>query len=97
MHAVVRAYSGPGAKKLADVLEEHKKDVEKAMQPVKGFASYTLLRTADGCVSVTVCNDKAGTDESLRVAADWIKKNASNTGVGAPTVSEGAVIVYHTK
>jgi len=97
MHAVVRTYSGAGAKKLADVLEEHKKDVEKVMHPVKGFTSYTLLRTADGCISVTVCKDKAGTDESLRVAADWIKKNASNTGVSAPMVSEGSIILHSTK
>ena len=97
MHAVVRTYSGAGAKKLADVLEEHKKDVKKIMRPIKGFKSYSLMRTADGCVSVTVCKDKTGTDESLRVAAKWIKKNASNTGASAPTVSEGSIIVHHSK
>jgi hypothetical protein len=79
------------------VLEEHKEDVEKIMHPIKGFASYTLLRTADGCVSVTVCKDKAGTDESLRGAADWIKKNASNIGASAPAVSEGSIILHSTK
>ena len=97
MRAVVRTYSGPGAKKLAELLEERKKDVESAMRPVKGFASYTLLRTADGCTSITVCHDKAGTDESIRVAADWIKKNAPAAGVGAPSVSEGSIILHFAK
>ena len=97
MHAVVRTYSGTGAKKLADLLEERKKDVETAMRPIKGFASYTLLRTAEGCASITVCQDKAGTDESLRVAADWITKNASATGASVPTVSEGSIILHFTK
>jgi hypothetical protein len=67
MHAVIRTYSGPAAKKLFDLLEERKREVESIIRPVKGFVSYSLLRTADGGASVTVCQDKAGTDESLRV------------------------------
>ena len=94
MHAVVRTYSGKGAKELFDVLEKRKADVEKLIRSVKGFVSYSLIHTADGGVSVTVCNDKAGTDESLQKATDWIKDNASNVGVGAPTVSEGSVVLH---
>jgi hypothetical protein len=93
MHAVIRTYSGPAAKKLFDLLEERKNEVESIIRPVKGFVSYSLLRTADGGASVTVCQDKAGTDESLRVAKDWIQKNASNISAGAPAVSEGSVIL----
>jgi hypothetical protein len=94
MHAVVRTYSGKGAKELFDVLEKRKTDVEKIIRSVKGFVSYSLIRTADGGVSVTVCNDKAGTDESLQKARDWIKQNASDTGAGAPAVSEGSVVLH---
>ena len=93
MHAVIRMYSGAGGKKLIDVLEERKKEVEALIRPVKGFVSYSLIRTADGGASVTVCEDKAGTDESLRVAREWIAKNASNTGASPPAVSEGSVIL----
>ena len=93
MHAVVRTYSGKGAKALFDVLEKRKNEVETIMRPVKGFVSYTLARSADGGFSVTVCQDKAGTDESIRVAKEWVAKNAGNTGVGAPKVSEGPVII----
>ena len=93
MHAVVRTYSGNRAKELFDVLEKRKTDVESLIRTVKGLVSYSLVRTADGGVSVTVCDDKAGTDESLQRARDWIKENASNTGVGSPAVSEGAIIL----
>ena len=48
MQAVVRSYSGKGAKELFDLLEKQKKEVEKLMHPVKGFVSYTLVRSADG-------------------------------------------------
>jgi restriction endonuclease Mrr len=93
MYAVVRTYSGKGAKELFDVLEQRKADVETVMRPVKGFVSYTLARSGDGGFSVTVCQDKAGTDESVQAAREWVAKNAGNTGVGAPKVSEGPVII----
>jgi restriction endonuclease Mrr len=94
MQAVVRTYSGNGAKALFDVLEKQKADVEKQMRSVKGFVSYTLVRSGDGGLSVTVCQDKAGIDESVQRAKDWVSKNAGNTGVGAPSVSAGSVILH---
>ena len=94
MHTVIRNYSGKGAKDLAGLLAKHKADVEALLRPVKGFVSYTLAHTQEGCVSVTVCETKAGTDESLQKARDWIAKNAAETGASAPTVAEGAVILH---
>ena len=94
MHAVIRTYSGKGAKELFDVLEKRKADVESIMRSVKGFVSYTLARSGDGGVSVTVCHDKTGVDESVQKAKEWVAKNAANTGVGAPRVSDGAVIMH---
>ena len=44
--------------------------------------------------TVTVCQDRAGVDESIQKAKDWIANNAANTGAGAPQVSDGAVIVH---
>ncbi len=94
MHTVIRAYTGKGAKELGDVLEKHKTEVETLLRGVKGFVAYTLARTAEGTVSVTICHDKAGADESVKVARDWVAKNAGNTGVAAPYVSEGPVILH---
>jgi hypothetical protein len=93
MHAIIRTFSGAGAKKLVDLLEGRRNEVEGLIRPVKGFVSYSLIRTADGGVSVTVCEDKAGTDESNRIAREWIGKNASDLGVSPPTVVEGSVIL----
>jgi hypothetical protein len=94
MHAVIRNYSGKGATKLIDVVEKNKAEVEKLMRPIKGFVSYSLVRTSKGGFSVTVCKDKAGTDESTRAARNWIAKNARGTGAAAPAVSEGTVILH---
>jgi hypothetical protein len=93
MHAVVRSYSGPGAKELFDVLEENKSEVQRLMRGVKGSISYTLVRTADGGTSVTVGETKEATDESIKIAADWVKANSS-TGAAAPAISEGDTIVH---
>jgi hypothetical protein len=41
---------------------------------------------------VTVCQDKTGTDESSRRAAEWVKENIGVT-VGPPTVAEGSTIL----
>jgi hypothetical protein len=89
MYTVVRSYFGEGAKELFDLLEKNQADVEKTMRSVKGLISYTLVRSEDGGFSVTICTDKAGTDESLVRARDWIAKNAADIGVSAPKVSEG--------
>ena len=94
MHAVIRTYSGNGAKQLIDAIEKDKAEVEKLIRSVKGFVSYSLVRTASGGFSVSIYQDKAGTEESSRIARDWIANNARNTGVSAPSISEGAVLLH---
>jgi restriction endonuclease Mrr len=67
------------------------------MGTIKGFVAYTLARSGDGGFSVTVCQDKAGIDESVQRAKDWVAKNAGSTGVAAPEVTEGSVFVHLNK
>jgi hypothetical protein len=93
MHTVIRSYSGSGAAALFDLLEASKQDVESLIRAVSGFVSYSLVRTADGGVSVTVCQDKAGTDESLQLARDWIQEHGADLSVDPPTVTEGSNIL----
>ena len=92
MHAVIRTYTGKGARELIDVVDKNKAEAERLLRAIKGFVSFYLVRTADGGFTVSVYQDKAGTDESIRVARDWIAKNASNLGAAAPAVSEGSVL-----
>lgn len=94
MYAVVRNYSGSGAGELFNLLEQRKSEVEEIIRSVKGFVGYVLIKTQDGGVTVTICNDKEGTDESLKVAREWIQENASNLGTSPPSVSEGSVVLH---
>ena len=93
MYAVVRTYSGAGAKKLFDVLEQRKGDVEALIRKVPGLTSYTLLRSEDGGVSVTVCDDQAGAEESVKLAREWIQANAPDPGASAPVITQGTVLL----
>ena len=72
MYAVVRSYTGQGASELFDLLGQREADVQSLLSGVPGFVNYVAVRTGDGGVTVTVCEDKAGTDESSRRAAEWV-------------------------
>ena len=92
MYAVVRTYAGQGAAELFDLIEASRSDVETLLRGVQGFHSYVLFRTTDGGVTVTVCADKSGADESVRVARDWIRQNAAQLVTNPPTITEGPVL-----
>ena len=94
MHAVIRSYTGAGATELIDLLAQRKDEVESLIRGVTGFVAYTIIRTADGGTTVTVCQDKAGTDESVQLARRWIEDNAADLDTAAPAVSDGPVALH---
>jgi hypothetical protein len=93
MYAVVRSYSGQGASELFEQLEQRNDEVKELIGGVPGFVSYTALRSGDGGATVTVCQDKTGTDESSRRAAEWVKENISGMA-NAPVITEGDTVVH---
>jgi hypothetical protein len=99
MDVVVRTYKGKGSGELFALLEKNKTDIEKLMRSVTGFVSYTLARSSDGegGLSMTVCQDKTGTEESVRLAKEWISKNGANISVDAPKISAGSIIIHAIK
>ena len=42
---------------------------------------------------MTVCQDKTGTDESSRRAAEWVKENIG-VAVDPPMVTEGPTVLH---
>ena len=87
-----RSYSGQGASELFDLLGQREEDIKALIGGVPGFVSYAAFRSGDGGMTVTVCQDKAGTDESSRRAADWVKENMSTPG-NPPTITEGETVL----
>ena len=92
MYAVVRTYTGHGASELFDLLGEREQDVEELISGVPGFVTYSAVRSGEGGVTVTVCQDKEGTDESSRRAAQWVGENLS-ASAEPPEISEGDTVL----
>ncbi len=93
MHTVIRHYSGTGASDLADQISAQADGVEAGIRSVPGLISYALVRMSDGCISITVCENKAGADESVRVAAEFVRDNCT-AQASPPVVSEGETVIH---
>jgi hypothetical protein len=81
------------SRELADALATRQKDVEALISGVTGLRSYHLIRTENGCASITVCDGVAGTEESTRIAAEWIRDNLPDIRIGQPEIRSGEVLV----
>lgn len=94
MYTVVRHYSAAG--ELADLLAKRSGEVNEIIGTVPGFVAYYATRDGERLMTITVCNDKAGAEESNRRAAAWVKENLPNTPIGAPTIGQGEVFIDFT-
>jgi len=91
MFAVIRHYhfsSKDGAEIDRRIHEEFVPIVKKA----KGFVRYYWLDTGQGeGASVGVFNDKAGADESVHLAADYVREHLSKLLTQKPEIIEGPI------
>jgi hypothetical protein len=97
MYAVVRRY--PGTSQLFEELTRRRAGVEQIIRGVPGFVDDSfvggsLIRPADGGVSVTVCEDRAGTEESTRRAAGWVRQSLP-AAAGSPPEPAAGGEPYH--
>jgi hypothetical protein len=93
MYATVRKYSG--STELGEELVKRQDDIRRIIEGIAGFQAYYLLRTDEGGVlTVSVFDDRAGADESVRKAAEWIRANLPDLGVSPPEVTTGEVGIH---
>ena len=92
MHTIIRSYTGEGADELFTQMEALQTEVRELISGVPGFISYTAFRTGDGGATVTACEDKAGTDESSRRAAEFVEHKIS-VQCAAPSIIEGDAVL----
>jgi hypothetical protein len=92
MYVVIRRYNG--ASQLIGEMERRSGEVEQLIRQSPGFGAYYAVRTgADGLATITVCDSKAGTDESSRLAREWVQQNVRGVSMGAPEIIEGQTFV----
>ncbi len=78
---------------MIDELVGRRKDVEELIRGVDGFVAYYLIKTANGGASISVFENEAGTAESNKRAAAFIKENLAGVGSGPPNVIEGQSVI----
>ena len=91
MFAVIRHYHFD-KKHSAEIDRQVREGFVPLIKKSKGFVRYYWLDTGNGeGASFGVFKDKAGADESVRLAADFIKKELSKLMVQKPEVIEGPI------
>ena len=93
-HAVVRTYTGEGASMVFDLVEGAADDVKELLGSIPGFISYTAIREAGGGATVTVCEDKAGTDESSKRAAAFVAERSGGKTIDPPSITQGDTVLH---
>jgi len=91
MYVVIRSYSGDAASEVFDLIEQKQDEAEEVIAQVPGFVGYVAFRTEEGGTAVSICRDKAGAEESSRVAARWVLEHVSQTP-DVPKVMQGETI-----
>ena len=90
MHAVVRRYQFD-SKSSAEVDRRIQESFVPLIRKAPGFVAYYWLDTGAGVgVSLSVFQDKAGAEESVRLAADFVKESLAGL-LGKPDVTQGEV------
>ena len=90
MYTSIRRYTAPDPR-FWERIQQQRAGLEVPFRRVQGFRSWYLVRTGDGLTTVTLCDDRAGAEESVRVAATWIRENLAGLITGQPEDSNGEV------
>ena len=92
-YVVIRHYKD--SSKLIDALEQRRDDVESLIRGVPGFIAYNLVRSESGGFSVSVYQDRAGAEESVRAAREYLQQNLSDVSAPPEVIQGEAVISFN--
>ena len=91
MFAVIRHYHF-NPKDGGEIDRRIREDFGPIVKKAKGFVRYYWLDTGKGeSASVSVFEDKAGADESVRLAADYVQEHLSKFIIQKPEIIQGAI------
>jgi hypothetical protein len=94
MFAVMRHYHFD-AKNSAEIDRQIREGFVPLIKKAKGFVRYYWLDTGEGVgASISVYKDKAGADESVRLAAQFIRDHMSKLITQKPEIIEGPVTAH---
>jgi len=94
MFAVIRHYHFD-KKDSAAIDRAIREEFVPIVRKAKGFQRYYWLDTGEGeGASFGIFNDKAGADESVRIAADYVRDHLSKLLKQKPEIIEGPIAAH---
>jgi hypothetical protein len=95
MFAVIRQYHF-NSKDSTEIDRLIREEFVPIVKKAKGFVSYYWLDSGNGNgASFGVFKDKAGADESVALAADYVQKHMSRLFTQKPEVIEGPIQAHN--
>ena len=90
MYASIRQYRTDNVEEVARRAQD---GFVPIVREVPGFSAYYIVDGGDGAfTTITIAEDKAGVEESVDKAGEWVRENAAELVEGSPTVSNGEVV-----
>jgi hypothetical protein len=97
MHGVLRHYT-LDAKNVEEVIRRIAQGGVPIIKAISGFVAYAITDAGHGhLVTYSVYESKAGTEESTKKAAAWVKENIASMLPTPPRVVEGEIRVREIK
>ena len=94
MFAVIRHYHFD-KKDSAEIDRLIREQFVPLVKKARGFQRYYWLDTGEGeGASFGIFNDKAGADESVRIAADYVRDHLSKLLKQKPEIIEGPIAAH---
>jgi quinol monooxygenase YgiN len=97
MYIAVRRYKvKPGS--IDEIVRSVSEGFVPLISQASGFMAYYAVDAGNDIIfSVSIFQDQAGSDESTRLAADWVKQNLAALVEGPPEITAGEVKTYKAK
>ena len=97
MHVVLRQYT-VDSNATEDIVRRAREDFVPLISSAPGFVSYTIVDAGtDGLLTVSIFEDRAGAEESVRMAATWVRESLASLLPNPPQVTIGAVSIREIK
>jgi hypothetical protein len=96
MHATVRRYEGIDQSSKDELTRKVRESLMPNLSKLPGFGGYFLIESENGVLtSFGLFDNSAQSEESTRVAANWVRDQKLETIVpNAPKITSGEVVAH---
>ena len=93
MHMVIRRFT-VARSDTNEIARNVREGFIPIIRQASGFRGYYLLDTLGGVmVTVSIFETRAGAEESIRLAANWVDENLSHYISDPPEITAGEIVV----